>query len=95
MHAFQRRHRPVNLSQIGDFRSALEFFGFDLEEWRKDCCHCVVDPDIDRPKFLFYLLGCIFNLLRIRDVYGQHQCFSPRLLNIAPGRLQALSPARD
>ena len=73
LHALECRHGSVNVSEVGHFRCPPELFRGDFVKRRKNGGHGVVDPDVYRAEFVFYLLGRRLDLLSVRHIGNERQ----------------------
>jgi hypothetical protein len=59
----ERGHRAMDLTEIGNSRHALNFGGIQLTHRRERCCHCNIDPDVDRIEVALENVGCCVALI--------------------------------
>ena len=72
-HPLQRRHHAVHLSEISDFRSALDLFRGQFGDGGKYRRHRDIHPDIDRPEFRFGTIGGCLHRSGIGDIGRDRQ----------------------
>ena len=88
-HALQRRHRAVHEAEVGHLGHALVVGGGHLRDRREDRAKSVVDPDVDRPEFIFHGRRRALHPIRVGHVGGNDAGLAPQRLDVAPGCFQA------
>ena len=94
-HVAQGRHRPVHVAEIGHLGHSAELVGRDGLKRAEHRRHGVVDPDVDAAKVPDDPVSSREHRLRIGDIGGTEQRFTPGGLDLAPGTLETFVAAGD
>lgn len=78
----KRRQRPMHISEIGDFRHALELFSRYRVDGPDDGRHGGVDPNVDPAPSIGDMSRGGVNLLRVGDVGHQRDWLAAKPLDI-------------